>query len=57
MINHRGGILIFGLNFDFSEIESLTKFEILNPSQNLNFESLTLNPKSRFWQNLDLSSI
>ena len=35
MINHRGGILIFGQIFDFGENR---KFEILNPSSNSNFE-------------------
>ena len=45
MINHRGGILILCQIFDFCENR---KFEILNPSSNPNFGSLTLNPNSRF---------
>ena len=45
MINHRGEILILCQIFDFCENR---KFEILNPSSNPNFGSLTLNPNSRF---------
>ena len=37
--------LIFVKIFDFCENR---KFEILNPSSNPNFGSLTLNPNSRF---------
>ena len=39
MINHRGGILIFGQILNFGENRN---FEILNPSSNPNFGSLTL---------------
>ena len=39
MINHRGGILIFCQNLNFGKNR---KFEILNPSSNPNFGSLTL---------------
>ena len=53
-INHRGGILIFGQNLNFGKNR---KFEILNPSRNPNFGSLTLNPNFRFWQILDICSI
>ena len=45
MINHRGGILIFGQIFDFGENR---KFEILNPSENRNLGSLTLTPNFDF---------
>ena len=48
MINHRGGILVFGQIFDFGKNR---KFEILNPSENRNLRSLTLTP------NLDLNKI
>ena len=41
MINHRGGILIFGQILNFGKNR---KFEIFNPSSNPNFGSLTLNP-------------
>ena len=54
MISHRGRILIFDQVFDFSENRI---FEILNPNQDINFGFLTLNPKSRFGQNLDVSPI
>ena len=54
MINHRGGILIFGQILNFGENRN---FEILNPSSNPNFGSLTLNPNFRFWQIMDISSI
>ena len=54
MINHRGGILIFGQILNFGENR---KFEILNPSSNPNFGSLTLNQIldfGKFWILLNL---
>ena len=54
MINHRGGILNFCQNLNFGENR---KIEILSPSSNSNFESLTLNSNFRFWPNLDFYSI
>ena len=40
MINHRGGILFFCQNLKL--FRENRKFQILNPSSNPNFESLTL---------------